>query len=135
MKKNLKTLEQQLVKLDQDFHRNHDPNLMFDVGVSQDVRDDLAPNERVVEDHFQNADGETVITLGRVTANPSDMGKDFAHGSWDRDRLYARFRHTIINGISWERPQRVIPAIQMLKPEEPIVAPESLDSILASEEE
>jgi hypothetical protein len=130
MKKNLKSLERRIAKLGQVFHRRN-PNILCYDPVEQTVRDGLAPNERIVKDFYQDADGRAVITLERVTANPSDMGKDVPHGSWDRDKLYARFRHSQIERIVWELPHREIPAIEKLELEKQTEPQEPLDSTLA----
>ena len=146
MSKNLKSIEKQIAKLEQGFNRHQDPNLTFRESLGQAVHAGLAPNERIVEDYYQAADGITLITLERVTADPSDMGKDVPHGSWDHNKLYARFRHTPIRSICLrEKSERLaggtqnpkVPATQSLKIEETkaLIGDESLDSILAREEE
>jgi len=63
------------------FHPPLDPNLSCSRPLGQAVHDSLAPKERIVEDCYQNTNGEAVITVERVTVKPTDMGKNFPHGS------------------------------------------------------
>jgi hypothetical protein len=136
MSKNLKSIEEQIAKLEQGFNRHHDPHLKFCHRLGQAVYAGLAPNERIVPDYYQAADGVTLITLERVTADPSDMGKDVPHGSWDHNKLYARFRHTHITSICLrEKSERLTGGTQDPKVKEKLDTEESLDSILAREEE
>jgi hypothetical protein len=131
-----KSMEKQIAKLEQRFHpAPQDPHNLYSETLDQATRDGLAPNERIVEDYYQDADGGTVISRERVTSDPSDTGKNIPHGRWDREKLYARFRHTYIGGITWEKKTRVVEGTQNLKVDEQIEANESLDSILGREEE
>jgi hypothetical protein len=71
-------------------------------------RDALAQNERVVEDYYKNAAGETVIIAERISADPSDTAKDFPHGSWDPSYLYALNRNPPqYTGITWVTKRKV----------------------------
>jgi hypothetical protein len=135
--KTLKSLEKQIAKLEQHFHPIRDPNLILPLPVTDAVRNNLAPNERIVEDYYQDTGGETVMWEERVTTDPSDMGKDFPHGAWDRRRFDADYRRSHqVTHIVWERKTRAkTPATPNLKPKERIKAEESLDSVLAREEE
>jgi hypothetical protein len=120
MKQSLKNMEKQIAKLEKGFHPVHDPKIIVPEPLSDAARKKVKPNERIVEDYYQEPDGRTVIWKERITADPSDMGKDFPHGSWDRRILDAHYRRPgQITRIVCERKTRaVIPATQSLKIEE-----------------
>jgi hypothetical protein len=44
----------------------------------------MKPGDRIVKDHYCDADGESRISNERITADPADEGKDFPDGTWDR---------------------------------------------------
>src|ERR1700735_4926867 len=139
MRKNLKNVEKQIAKLEKGFYPVHDPNIIIPELLSDAARKNLKPNERIVEDYYQNADGGTVIWKERITADPSDMGKDFPHGCWDRRILDAIYRvpHQVTRTV-WERKTRTVtPVTQSLRIEEikPPIDDGSLERILAEEEE
>jgi hypothetical protein len=88
-----KAIEARIANLQHRFQPPLDPDGRFEQRLGQAVHNSLAPNERVVEDCYQDIDGETVVTLERVTVNPTDLGKYFPDGSWDREKITRRFRH------------------------------------------
>src|ERR1700733_6675989 len=92
MRQNLKNIEKQLAKLEKGFHPVHDPRIIISELLNDADRKNVKPNERIVEDYYQEPDGRTVIWKERITADPSDLGKDFPHGSWDRRELDAYYR-------------------------------------------
>ena len=102
MKNNLNNLEKQLAGLVERSSPPHPKGIVWTERLVQAERDDLAPDERIVEDYYDDAEGETVIIRERITAEPTDKGKDFKHGSWDRRYLDAINRHPpLIDRIVW----------------------------------
>jgi|SRR5580700_4262168 hypothetical protein len=93
MKNNLKHLERQLAEMNQYLSPPHPRGVLWMDVIDQNKREGLALDERIVEDYYEDADGEEVILVERITSDPSDKGKDFAHGSWDRRYLDAINRH------------------------------------------
>jgi hypothetical protein len=68
----------------------------------------LGPNERIVEDYFQDAAGKTVIIAERISADPSDPAKDYPHGSWDPRYLDALNRNPPqYDGITWRTKRKM----------------------------
>src|ERR1700683_281838 len=59
MSQNLKNIEKQLAKLEKGFHPVHDPKIIIPEPLSDADRKNVKPNERIVEDYYQNADGGT----------------------------------------------------------------------------
>ena len=75
--------------------------------LGQEERDGLAAGQRVVEDYFDDADGETLIITERITVDDSDEGYDYPHGTWDRKRLDAIMRAPLrIDGVCWKEDRR-----------------------------
>ena len=139
MRQSLKNMEKQIAKLEKGFHPVHDPNIIVPERLSDADRKNVKPNERIVEDYYQEPDGRTVIWKERITADPSDMGKDFPHGSWDRRIFDAHHRHPgQITRIVCERKTRAIAKDKPQSVEIKEVAPieiKSLFQILKEEEE
>ncbi len=52
----------------------------------------LLPGECIVQDHYQDAAGKTVMICERITIDPADKGKCFSHGCWNRGRLEQLYR-------------------------------------------
>jgi hypothetical protein len=107
MKNILKNLEKQLAGLKRRLSPPHPHGLVWMDRLEKAEHDGRALDERVVEDRYFDADGETVIIADRITADPSDKGKDFPDGSWDRKYLDAFNRHPPpISGIVWTTERR-----------------------------
>ena len=107
MKNNLKNLEKQLAGLAGRSSPPHPKGIMWTESIGQADRDGLAPGERIVKDYYDDADGEALIMRERITAEPTDKGKDFKHGSWDRKYLDAINRHPpLIDRIVWRTARR-----------------------------
>ena len=107
MKNILKNLEKQLAGLVERSSPPHPKGVVWTESLEQADRDVLAPGERIVEDYYDDADGETLIIKERITADPADKGKDFKHGSWDRKYLDALNRqHPTIDGVVWRTERR-----------------------------
>jgi hypothetical protein len=109
MKNNFKPLEKQFAEMGQYSSPPHPRGIVWMEPLDQAKHDGLAPHERIVEDYCDDADEETVIIAERITADPSDKGKDFAHGTWDRKYLDAINRHPpIIDSIIWRTKRRSV---------------------------
>ena len=89
MKYNYKKMDKQLAELERLFQPTHPRGIVWTDFLGQAEHDGLAPDERIVEDYFDDSDGDTVIITERITDDASDEGKDFLHGTWDRKRLDA----------------------------------------------
>ena len=63
------------------------PRLVWVETVDPEERNSMSPNDRIVEDFFLNEKARPVMICERITNNPSDVGKEFPNGSWDRSRL------------------------------------------------
>jgi hypothetical protein len=75
MKNNLNNLEKQLAGLVERSSPPHPKGIVWTERLVQAERDGLAPDERIVEDYYDDAEGETVIIRERITAEPTDKGK------------------------------------------------------------
>jgi hypothetical protein len=107
MKNNFKYFQRQLDALELALNPPDVRGLIWRLRLSQ-APDCLAPGKRIVEDYYTDTDGTSVIIAERITSDPSDKGKDYAHGSWDRKWLDSLNRHPHeVTGIVWttERPK------------------------------
>jgi hypothetical protein len=81
---------------------------LFSACLTPAERDGMGPEERIVEDYYDDENGEEVIVAERITADPSDEGQDFPHGTWDReywdanppriDRIVVRRKRRVLSG-------------------------------------
>jgi len=96
MRNTLKDLAKRVARLEQP-----SPPSVGLVGVEsfeEAERKALLPGECIVQDHYQDAAGKTVMICERITIDPADKGKRFSHGCWDRgplERLYRQPRKDI----------------------------------------
>jgi hypothetical protein len=93
MKYNYQKMDRQLAELEQMFHPPYPRGKVLRVFLGQEERDSLGPDDKIVEDHFEDAQGATVIRAQRIAADPSDGGKDYPHGCWNPKYLDANIRH------------------------------------------
>jgi hypothetical protein len=107
MKNNLKHLEKQLAGLAGRLSPPHPKGMVWTDALDQAKHDGLVPGERIVEDYYLNAAGETVIIKERISADFSDTAKDLPHGSWDQKYLDDFNRNYEIRGIGWRTQRRL----------------------------
>ena len=125
MKYNYKKMDKQLAELDQVFRPAFPRRAVCGEPLGQKERDGLAEGERIVEDYFDDADGETLIITERVTADDSDEGYDYPHGTWDPKRLDAIMRANFeLNRLVWiddRRSSRIAPTVSLPKSGRPTI--------------
>jgi hypothetical protein len=125
MKHNHKQMDKQLAELDRVFRPTCPPGVQFREPLGKAKRDGLAAGERIVEDYFDGADGETVIRTERITAIDSDEGYDYPHGTWDTTRLDTIMRSSFrIAGLRWKtnrRSSRIAPTASVPKSGRPTI--------------
>jgi hypothetical protein len=119
MKYNYKKMDKQLAELDRVFRPAFPRGAVYREPLGKAKRDGLAAGERIVEDYFDDADGETQIITERITAIDSDEGYDYPHGTWDATRLDAVMRASFgMDGLRWKtnrRSSRVAPTVSLPK--------------------
>ena len=97
--------------MEQHFHPVVPRGLILSMRLEPAERNALKPNELIVEDQYEDAEGELVMTRERITADPSDIGICFPRRSWSRKDLreYSEGReHTPTQNIqlSWRKARR-----------------------------
>lgn len=58
---------------------------LISISLTPAERDGMAPGERIVEDYCDDENGNELIMMERITDDPADKGKDYPHGTWDRE--------------------------------------------------
>jgi hypothetical protein len=84
MRNNLKDLERRVTSLEQQMHPPLGRGLSWLLPLDAAKRNGLTPGQRIVEDDYENDEGETLMSVERITSDPSDIGKRFLDGSWNR---------------------------------------------------
>jgi hypothetical protein len=113
MKYPIKELQKQLDRLQMERKRlypGRDRRLYCSLSLDEEERAGLRPGQRIVEDQYEDAKGDLVMTMERITAEPSDIGKCFPFRYWNRKALtsfreleeYARHNAVEVEGVSWE---------------------------------
>jgi hypothetical protein len=118
MKLRIKDLERQLDRLE--------PMLLFPPELPPNVlwmprfkkRGGLGRGERLVEDQYEDAKGDSVLTMERVTAEPSDSGKRFPFKFWSRQarklfrdlEKYARHHPVKVERVRWREGRPMVGA-------------------------
>ena len=114
MRNTLKNLTERLARLEQHFHPERDRRLILLMRLEPSEREGLKPNERIVEDQYEDGEGERVMTKQRITPDPSDIGLCFPKRHWSRRDLrdysegseYTRCHSTQPIQITWLRARR-----------------------------
>jgi len=101
MRNTLKDLKRRVARLELLLSPLLRPGWVWVESLEPAERDGLATNERIVRDHYHDAAGETVMASERITGDPSDVGKRFPDGSWDRKSFDACKRHTENVRVVW----------------------------------
>ena len=110
MKNSIRDLEKQLDKLEAKcLHSGRRPGEYWTVWLDEKALADLRTGQRPVEDQYQGAKGELVMTIERISAEDSDIGKCFPFKYWSREALrtfrkseeYARHHPFECPSIRW----------------------------------
>jgi hypothetical protein len=101
MRITLNMLERQIAKLEQTRNPTAIPRGVISIrrlrpGPADDGDDDagLAPGQRIVEDHYEDAEKRGVMIWERITVDPSDIGLCYPRPCWSREaiRTYKEWR-------------------------------------------
>jgi hypothetical protein len=83
----LVALQLRIVRLEQIGSPAWIPGLVWIETLDPTERNAMSPDDRIVEDFYLNEKGSSVMICERMTHDLSDVGREFADGSWDRSRL------------------------------------------------
>jgi len=99
-----KNLERRLARLEQRLCPPFNPRLVWVRSLDQAGSDGGAPTERIVEDYYDNAAGETVVIMKRIPSDPSDVGWRYRYCARTR-KILAEFEGLprIIERVCWKK--------------------------------
>jgi len=113
MRNSLKDLERRLAKLEQRRKQRapYERRLVWSIRLSPAEKAGLKPGQRIVQDHYEGAEGNTVRTSERISDDPSDIGLCYTARDWnskaferkDRGRhgqagvIWTPFRRPLVN--------------------------------------
>jgi hypothetical protein len=111
MKNTIRDLAKQLDGLEKKLlYPARDRRLCWNVCLDEKERAGLREGQRIVADQHEDAKGYLTMTMERITAEKSDIGKCFPLKYWSREALqkfreleeYARHNTIEVESVSWE---------------------------------
>lgn len=87
MRNTLRQLERRIDKLAQRLCPPVVRGLIWRIVLEPAVLAGLGPEQRIVEDQYEDAEGSLVMTWERVTSDPSDIGQCFPYRFWNSEAL------------------------------------------------
>jgi hypothetical protein len=83
MKTSIKAILKRLERLEQPVKGRSCHGLMYSDLLSREECDSVGPDQRIVVDHYMDKAGRVLRTCERITSDPSDLGTDYSHSTWD----------------------------------------------------
>ena len=82
---------------------------MLLVNLEPAERAGLTPEQRIVQDHYEDAEKELVMIRERITSDPCDIGLCFPEGTWSRGaiRQYRESARYPPTKIIWKSARRL----------------------------
>ncbi len=83
----LRNLEWRIAQLESCAVAQLIPGLAWIQPLDAELRNAMAPNERIVEDIYEDEEGHPLMISERITSDSSDLGWSYPHGAWDRSHV------------------------------------------------
>lgn len=101
LRRAFRELERRIARIEELHSSPSFPGVVWAELLDSGHRHALTPGCRIVEDYFNDENGCLVMIRERITNDPSDLGMDYAHGTWDSSELPSN--HGPAERISWRR--------------------------------